>query len=109
MFKIFLLCNFSVFPTKKNKQKPMNELIYEGNWKLLFFFYFFPLSHLVLKIKKKNGKKTGIKKSPSLSTVEQMNDSQNTDREILVFKYLKTIERLQNLSSLSLYNMHTSA
>ena len=41
----------------------------------------------------KNKRKTAIMKSPSLSKVEQITDTQNTDREILVCKYLKTIER----------------
>ena len=57
---------------------------------------------------KKIGQKTAITKSPSLSTVKQINDTWNTDGEILVFKDLKTIERPkpQNLNSLSLYNTH---
>ena len=48
-------------------------------------------------------------KLPSLSTLERINDTRNTYREVLVFKYLKTIERPkpQNLYSLSLYNTNT--
>ena len=55
--------------------------------------------------KNKIKRKTAITKSPPLSTIEQINDTQNTDREILAFKYLKTIERskLQTLYSSSLH------
>ena len=46
-------------------------------------------------------------KSSSLFTVVRITDTRNTDREILVFKYLKTIERPkeQNLYSPFLYQL----
>ena len=46
-----------------------------------------------------------IIKLPSLSIVEWITDTRNTDQEISVFKYLKTIERSkqQNLYSPFLY------
>ena len=50
------------------------------------------------KLYKKKTQKNAIMKSPSL---ERITDTRNTNREVLIFKYLKTIERpkQQNLYS----------
>ena len=53
------------------------------------------------KIKNKKWNKISDTKSPSLSIVERITDTRNTDQETLVVIYLKTIERTkqQNLYS----------